>query len=413
MSIAPHDLDKRAERDPHDLGFELPAPAKLNATRVIAAVLLLAAVLVTGFLLAWLPKRNARRALDAEAHASETVTPRVHVVKPTVHTSDRVVALPGSVQPLEETLVYARASGYVRKWLVDIGDKVKEGDVLVQIDTPEIDQQLSEARAQLVQAQAALGQATANRDFSRTSLARYRDLVAQGLASQQDLDQKAAQAAVDEAAVKVAEAAIQAQMANVRRLTETKSFGNVKAPFSGTVNARMIERGALVSPTTQLFRLSAVDPVRVFVQVPQDLAPSVRTDVAAKVTVREYPGRIFEGKVARAAGALDPESRTMKTEVRVPNPDNALLAGMYAQVGLTLPSPHRVFEIPATALMNDAKGLRVAIVRDDGKIELVTVIVERDTGSTIEIASGLQETDRVVTLGNGDLVEGKVVEIVP
>ena len=266
---------------------------------------------------------------------------------------------------------------------------------------------------QLVKAQAALGQATANRDFSKTSLARYKDLVAQGLAAQQDLDQKAAQAEVDQAAVKVAEASIQAEMANVRRLSETKSFGKVKAPFSGTVNTRMIERGALVSSTTQLFKLSTVDPVRVFVQVPQDLAPSVRVGVPANVTVREYAGRIFDGKVARSAGALDPDTRTMKTEVRVPNADGALFAGMYAQVGLTLPSPHRVLEIPATALMNDAKGLRVATVTADGTIHLVTVIVERDTGSTIEIASGLQDTDRVVTLGNADLVEGKRVEIAP
>jgi RND family efflux transporter MFP subunit len=284
---------------------------------------------------------------------------------------------------------------------------------LVVIDTPEIDQQLSQAHAQLGQAQAALGQATANRDFSQTSLTRYRELARQGLASQQDLDQRVAQAAVDEAAVKAAQAAIAAQQANVQRLVETKSFGRVKAPFSGTINARLVERGALVSPTTQLFRLSAVNPVRVFVQVPQDLAPAVRIDVLAKVTVREYSERVFDGKVAHFAGALDASTRTMKTEIRVPNGDNALLAGMYAQVGLTLPSPHRVLEIPATALMNDAKGLRVAVVTPEGRIKLIPVVIERDTGPTIEVASGLQASDRVVVLAHPDLVEGRRVEIVP
>jgi RND family efflux transporter MFP subunit len=301
----------------------------------------------------------------------------------------------------------------VKRWLVDIGDAVKEGDLLVEVDTPELDQELSAAHAQLVQAQAALVQASANRDFSKANLTRFRELVNQGLASKQDLEQKEAQAAVDQASVKVAEASIAAQSANVRRLAETKAFSNVKAPFGGTVNARMIERGALVSPTTPLFKLSSIDPARVFVQVPQDLAPSVRVGVPAKVTVREYAGRVFDGKVARTAGALDSITRTLNTEVRVPNPDGALFAGMYAQIGLTLPTPHRVLEIPATALMNDAKGLRVAIVREDRTIGLVPVVVERDTGATIEIASGLQETDRVVALGSADLVEGMVVEIAP
>ncbi|GAC1537076.1 MAG: efflux RND transporter periplasmic adaptor subunit [Polyangiales bacterium] len=400
---------------PHgdELGFDLPAPARASTTRIVGVALLALALLVAVFLVTWLPKRRAQRELTANAGASESTTLRVRVAAPKVKSSDRVLVLPGSVQPLEETIVYARASGYVRKWLVDIGDKVKEGDALVEIDTPELDQQLSQGRAQLVQAQAALGQATANREFSKTNLARYKDLANQGLASQQDLEQRVAQASVDEAAVKVAQAAIAAQQANVRRLDEMKSFARVTAPFGGTVNARMIERGALVSTTTQLFKISSVDPVRVFVQVPQDVATSVRPDVPAHVTVREYGGRVFEGRVARSAGALDAASRTMNTEVRVPNPKNELFAGMYAQVGLTLPSPHRVLEIPATALMNDSRGLRVAVVDADGRIKLVTVTVERDVGPTIELASGLKDDDRVVTLGGAELVEGRKVEIVP
>jgi RND family efflux transporter MFP subunit len=396
-----------------DLGFDLPPPTKVSAPKVVVIAGVAIVLLAVAFLAAWLPKRHAQHELAASTKTSEMAVPRVQVVAAKVKSSDRSMVLPGSVQPLEETVVYPRSNGYVSKWLVDIGDKVEAGAVLAEIDTPEIDQQLDQARAQLVQAQAGLVQSTANRDFSNTTLDRYKKLTPQGVASQQELDQKQAQSLVDEANVKVAQAAIEAQQANVRRLTQMKSFGHVTAPFAGTVNARMIERGALVSPTTPLFKISAVDPVRVFVQVPQDVAPSVRADVPAEVTVREYAGRTFEGKVARSSGSLDATTRTMNTEVRVPNPKGELLGGMYAQVALTLPSPHRVFELPATAVMNDAKGMRVAVVTPDSKLKLVPIIVERDTGATIEVASGITETDRVVRIGDSQLVDGRAVEIAP
>lgn len=398
---------------PADLGFDLPPPAKVSASKLLVMVGVSLALLAAAFLVAWLPKRQAQHDLASSTKSTESAALRVQVVKPKVKSSDRSLALPGSVQPLEETVVYPRSNGYVSKWLVDIGDKVDAGALLAEIDTPEIDQQLDQARAQLVQAQAGLVQSTANRDYSNTTLDRYKKLTPQGVASQQELDQKQAQSLVDEANVKVAQAAIEAQQANVRRLTQMKSFGHVTAPFAGTVNARTIERGALVSPTTPLFKISAVDPVRVFVQVPQDVAPSVRADVPAQVTVREYPGHVFEGKVARSSGSLDAATRTMNTEVRVPNPKGELIAGMYAQVSLTLPSPHRVFEVPATAVMNDAKGLRIAVVTPDSKLKLVPVIVERDTGPTIEISNGITEDDRVVKLGDAQLVDGRTVEVAP
>lgn len=408
-----HTKSNPAKAEADDLGFDLPEPAKMSPVRVVAIGAVALVVLAAAFLVAWLPKRHAQRELAVSTTSSQAAAPRVQVIAPKVRSSDRSMALPGSVQPLEETTVYPRASGYVSKWLVDIGDKVETGAALADIDTPEIDQQLDQARAQLVQAQAGLVQATANRDYSTTTLDRYKKLTPQGVASQQELDKTSAQSQVDEAAVKVAQAAIQAQQANVRRLTQMKSWGRITAPFAGTVNARMIERGALVSPTTPLFKISATDPVRVFVQVPQDVAPSVRSDVPAKVTVREYAGRVFAGKVARSAGSLDPASRTMNTEVRVPNPKGELLGGMYALVELTLPSPHRVYEIPATAVMNDAKGMRVAVVTPENKVHLIPVVVERDTGATMEIATGIGESDRVVKLGSAELAEGRVVEVAP
>jgi RND family efflux transporter MFP subunit len=402
---------KHGQASADDLGFDLPPPAKLSATRAVGFGAIFLAVIAAAFLLAWLPKRHAQHELATATKSAESAAPRVQVIVPKVKSSDRSMALPGSVQPLEETVVYPRSSGYVSKWLVDMGDKVEAGAVLAEIDTPEIDQQLEQARAQLVQAQAGLVQATSNRNYSTTTLDRYKKLAPGGVASQQELDQKQAQSLVDEANVKVANAAIEAQQANVRRLSQMKSWGHITAPFAGTVNARMIERGALVSPTTPLFRVSATDPVRVFVQVPQDVAPSVRSDVAAKVTVREYAGRTFDGRVARSAGALDPATRTMNTEVRVPNPKGELLGGMYAQVALTLPSPHRVFELPATAVMTDAKGIRVAVVGADEKVKLVNVVIERDNGPTIEVSAGLAEGDRVVKLASADLFDGKSVEI--
>ncbi len=412
----PHEQELRTKSDPahaEDLGFALPEPRRLSPGRAVVIGVVAIGVLGGAFLLAWLPKRAAQQELAASTKSSESALLRVQVIAPTVKSSDHSLALPGSVQALEETVVYPRSNGYVKKWLVDIGDKVKEGALLADIDLPEVDQQLDQARAQLLQAQAGLVQATANKEYSTATLDRYQKLAPQGVASQQELDQKRAQSQVDEANVKVANASIEAQQANVRRLSQMKSWGQITAPFAGTVSSRTIERGALVSPTTPLFKISATDPVRVFVQVPQDVATSVRNDIASQVSVREYPGRVFEGKVARSAGSLDPTSRTMTTEVRVPNPKGELLAGMYATVALTLPSPHRVFVIPATAVMNDAKGLRVAVVGADEKLHLVTVVVERDTGPTMEISTGISEADRVVKLASSDLVEGRPVEIAP
>ena len=402
-----------AQRD--DLGFDLPAPAVLTRSRALVVGAVALALLGAAFAAVYVPSRTARASLEASTLSTDRAVMRVEVVTPKAGASDRAIALPGSVQPLEETTLYARASGFTRRWLVDIGDKVNEGQLLAEIETPELDQEQAQARAQLAQAEASVLQARANRDFSRTNLVRYVGLTKEGLASQQDLDQKKAQAEVDEANVNVAAAAVSAQQANLQRLAQLKSFARVTAPFAGTVTARWIERGALVSPgnATPLFKIAALDPVRVFIQVPQDVAPSVRADVPAKVTIREYAGRAFDGRVVRSAGALDAATRTMNTEVRVPNPRGELMAGMYAQVALTLPSSHRVFEVPVTALQSDARGTRVAVVDAEGKVKLVPVVVERDTGAAVEVSSGLDGTERVIKLASAELADGKRVDVLP
>ncbi len=395
----------------HDLGFSLPQPTKLGSSRGLVLIALLVAGLGAAFLIGYLPRQRATHALAETTAAASKAAPRVDTIAPKRVDDARTTILPGNVTPLNVTVLYPRAQGYVKQYFVDLGDRVKEGQKLAEIETPELDQQIDQGRAQLVQAEAALGQAKANRDFANTSLERYKALRPAGVASQQDLDQRSAQALVDQSNVAAAEANIQVQRANLRRLQQLKSFATVVAPFGGVIAARTVEPGALVTPgsTTPLFELVATDPVRVFVSVPQDLAPSVQTGMKAQVLVREYPNRTFEGVVARSAGSLDPATRTMRTEVRVPNADNALLTGMYSNVSLPLASPHAVFELPASAVLTDAQGTRIALVKDN-KIQLRQVVIERDQGASISIARGLEQSDRVVKFATGMLTDGMEVE---
>ena len=385
----------------------------MSKSRLFTVGIIGVGVLAAAFLLGYLPRHHARAELVAGARAEGESAPRVEVVTPKSLNSDHAIVLSGSVRPLEETVIYPRANGYIASWQVDIGDKVKAGQALAEIETPELDQELDQARAQLAQAQAGVTQAEANREFSNANLERFKQLVPAGVASQQDLDKTQAQAGVDSASVSLAKSGVAVQEANIRRLMKLKSFAHVVAPFAGTVTARNVERGALVSSgnATPLFKIAALDPVRVFVQVPQGVAGGVQNELTANVTTREFGGRVFAGKVARSSGALDQNTRTMLVEVRVPNPKNELLSGMYAEVALTLPSSHRVLEIPATALLNDAKGLRVAVVDADDKLRLVPVVIERDTGATVQVSSGLETDSRVVKLSSADMVDGKLVQI--
>lgn len=395
------------DHEDRDLGFQLPPPARLGPARAIAIALLVLTVVAGAFVLGFLPKQRA--AAELETNHQEVGPRKVEVVKPKVSSSDRALALMGNVQPMQQTVLYPRASGYVREWKVDLGAEVKEGDVLVDIDTPDLDQEIVQAEAQLDQAQATYNRAKASSDFSQQEVARMEKLAASGLASTQDLDKQRAQAAVDLADIGVAGATIQAQRANVERLTTLKGFAKVTAPFAGTITARNVEKGQLVtagSNASPLYTIASNRSVRVLVQVPQDVAPGVRTGAKASVAIRALPGKAFEGSVAHTSGVLDPMTRTMTVEVRAPNEGGELLAGMYATVSLTLPIPHQVLEIPSTALFNDARGLRVAVVKDDGTIELVTVTIERDLGATIEIASGLPAGARVVRLAAIELVDG-------
>jgi len=398
-----------------DLGFTVPDSAKVSRLRVLALCTLVSVIGAAAFLSRWVPERRQRMLLEAEAKQADFAHMRVRVEKAVLASSSRSFVLPGTLQPLQETTLYPQTSGYIRNWSVDIGDKVKKGAVLAEIDTPELDQELRQAQAQLEQMRASVVQARANNEFSKQALARYEQLTPAGLASEQDLEKQRAQAAVDSASISVSTAAVDAQKANIDRITKLRAFAKVTAPFDGIVTSRSIDVGALVTAGngSPLFKVTATDPVRVFVQVPQDLAPSVRRDLVATVTIREFPGRNFQGTVARTSGALDSASRTLTAEIRIPNPENELLTGMYAQVSLSLPFAHKIYQVPPTALRDDASGLHVAIVRDDNTLHLAPVTIERDNGSSIEIASGLDGEERVVRLMRAELTEGSSVEVEP
>ena len=398
--------------EPH-LGFVLPEAKPIPKKRLVIAAVILFVVLVIAFAYGYLPRRGKRAALEAAAESSQRALVRVEVISPKLGASDRALELPGTIQPLQVTMLFARASGFVRAFHADIGDRVKAGRALAEIETPELDQELLQARAQLMQARASLAQAKANRKLAEANLGRARSLEPSGVVSRAELEQNEAQAQVGDANVSVADANVAAQQANIRRLEQLKAFSRVTAPFAGTITQRIVEVGALVTGgnAQPLFRLAALDPVRVFVQVPQDVAPSVRSGVSGNVTVREYPGKTFKGEVMRSAGALDEATRTMNTEIRVPNGDGALLPGMYAEVALTLPASHRVLELPATALMNDARGQHVGVVDGQRKLHLVPVVIERDNGATVDISSGLTGDEKVVKIGSAAFVEGMSVEV--
>jgi RND family efflux transporter MFP subunit len=407
------DVEDGAHGAAPDLGFSLPPAAVFSRRRVLLVGLVATSLLGAAFAFAYLPKRRAAEALARSAAASREAVPRVAVVTPKLVADGHTLRLSGNVTPLEEAVIYARANGYVRRWLVDIGTRVKEGALLAEIDTPEIDQELSQGRAALAQARANLAQTEASRTLAKSRLDRTGNLVEAGVAPLQDLDQTRAEASVGDANVNVAEAAVAAQQANIQRLRDLQGFSRVTAPFAGVVTARSIERGSLVTAGTgtPLFRLASTDTVRVFIQVPQSAAPSVLPGMASKVEIREFPGQVFEGKVARTAGALDSSSRTLNTEIQVPNPDGKLLTGMYAEVQLKLTVPQRVYELPATALMNDAGGLRVAVVTPENTLQFRKISLERDLGATVQVRSGIEGNDRVVQIASVDLSEGERVQV--
>src|SRR6266851_1910167 len=379
---------------------------------IAAAVL----VLAVAFLAGYLPRRLARAKLAARTPAA-AVAPRVAVVKAVLVDAARQLTLPAALVADQQTLVYARANGYVSRWLVDIGDRVKKGQLLVQLDTPELDKQLTQAKASLTQTMAALAQAQANRDYAYITSKREAQLFAKSLISAQENDQALTQARVWDANVNAAKATVAAQRASVGQLEQLVSFGKVYAPYDGTITRRLVDVGTLVNAgaganAAALFEIASTDPMEAFVDVPQVFAPSVRVGADAKIAVRNFRGRVFSGRVTRTAGALDAASRTLRTEVDLPNPKGELLAGMYVDVSLDVAVSHQVVRVPSSAIIADSRGVHVAVVDGTGKVQLVAVTTGLDNGTTIDVVTGLSGGEQVITAPPGGVTDGMQVQAV-
>jgi RND family efflux transporter MFP subunit len=397
---------------------ELPhPPVEVPHKRRALAIALALAALAALFLVGYLPRHRAQKSLAADTIATSAATPSVDAIHPRVESKVRMLSLPGSLQALESTAVYARATGYVRRWLVDIGDKVTQGQLLAEIDTPDLDQQLQQSRATLGQMKASLEQAAANERYAAVTARRYQELLAQHFVSQQDADQTRAQADVGVANVHAAQASIAAQTANVRQLEQLKAFARITAPFAGTITERNIERGTLVTPGSAsgkpLYMIAISNPLDVYVKVPQTFASGIAVGAAVKVRARQYPGRDFAGKITRNAGALDPATRTLTVEAEVANEKGELFPGAYVDVSFPAPLAHGITVIPVSALVVDAQGTRVATVDANSKVHFIHVQIGRDQGQDVEIVDGLTGKEDVIAAPAGNLAEGTLVKVRP
>ena len=429
-------------------------PESKKGWSVVVGAAVLVALLVIGFVPHWRDHAELR----AAATGPDAGLVPVSVVTPQRGDGSNDLVLPSNIQAIEETAIYARANGYIRERSVDIGDRVTAGKVLAQIDAPELDQELSQARAALAQTRAGLAQAQASLTQARANLQqagagleqsraneslaaatsdRFSRLEKAELVAHQEADEKrtthavaramtaAAQATVEamqanigalEASVDAARANVAANESNVQRLRALQSFQTLEAPFSGIITMRGIDRGALITSgsgtgASPLFRLARIDTLRIFVNVPQTFVRSIAAGQPATVLVPEYPQRTFVGTVASTAGALDPTSRTLLTEVRLRNDDRALLPGMYAQVKFAVPPADDVWIVPATTLVTRASGPQVVAVRDDGTVRYLRVQVGRDLGPSVEIVSGLGGQERLVTSPPDGLKDGARVTL--
>lgn len=392
-----------------------PAPHHRWRKRYLA-IIGASSVVVLAFLFGYLPRHRARSKLVAETSAQQGPL-RVSVVRAVAADSGRQVTLPATLAGYQRTFVYARANGFVRRWLVDIGARVHKGDLLAELETPELNQQLAQAQATVSQRVAALAQARANLEYAKVTAERMHTLFVDALIAKQQDDQARTQASVWEANVKAAIADLEAMRANVRQLEQLIAFGRVIAPYDGTITQRLVDVGSLVnagagSNTSALFEIEATNPIRAFINVPQAFAPSVHEGADAKVTVRQFPGRAFPGKVARTSGALNPASRTLRTEVEVPNDKGELLAGMYGEVSISVDVSHRVVQVPSSAILADARGIHVAVVDAKGVVHLVAVQPGLDNGTNLDLVSGLEGGEQVIATPPADAADGLQVQVV-
>jgi RND family efflux transporter MFP subunit len=366
--------------------------AKLRNAAIVAGVLI-----VIGAVAGLVPRSLRRNALLAETR--ELAIQTVSVVSPTPGKTTAGLILPAEAKALVEAPIYARTSGYLKRFLVDIGSRVKEGDLLAEIDTPELNQELDQARAQLAQAQAALA-------LAKTTADRWAVLLKTASVSEQEAAEKKAD-------LELKAATVEAARANVRRLEDLQSFERVTAPFAGTITVRGTDVGQLVTASSgnELFRLAQTGTLRVYVRVPQAAAQGVAPGQTAEVTIPELPGRVFPAKVVRTSGAMSADSRTLLVELEVDNSRGEILAGTYVQVRLTAATANPALTLPANTLLFRSEGPQVGVVGADNKVELHSITLGRDFGPSLEILGGIGPTDRVILNPADSLVGGTTVRV--
>ncbi len=347
--------------------------------------------------------RRVRAEADLAQTTENAAVPVVNITHPESGAPNQEISLPGNVQAFSDTPIYARTSGYLKAWHFDIGAHVKQGDLLAEIDTPEVDDQLQQARADLATAQA-------NLQLAEITAKRNEDLLKSKSIATQDRDNAVGTYNADKTIVN-------SKQAEVTRLQRLQSYEKVYAPFAGIITARATDVGALIdagaAPSArELFHLSSIDKIRIFVAVPEAYSRAIKVGSHAAVTLDEFPGQRFDGVLARTANAIDPISRTLTVEVDVENPEGHLLPGAYANVHIPLPSDLRTatVTVPSNTLIFRKEGLQVALVRD-GKAELVPVKIGRDYGDKVEIVSGLQAADNVILDPADSLVGGSAVQM--
>jgi RND family efflux transporter MFP subunit len=377
-------------------------PPKKNSF-FLAFFVIVVALVVLGALI----MLQRRSQFEALAENTQTLaTPTVAVIHPLSEGSAEDLVLPGTMQAYVESPIYARTNGYLVKWYHDIGSRVNKGDLLANIDTPEVDQQLNQARADLVTAQA-------NEHLSQITEARYSELLKTDGVSKQEVDNATGDLAAKQAIVQSSEA-------NVRRLEELKSFQKVYAPFTGVVTQRNVDIGTLINAgnggtSQQLFYMAQTDPIRVYVNVPEANAPSIHRGLGAYLELTQYPGQKFQGEVVRTAEAIDLASRTLLTEVDVPNKSSQLLPGGYAEVHLLAHAKIERLQVPVNALLFRSEGLRAVVIDPDHRVHLQALQIGRDYGTSLEVLNGLQPSDWIVlnppdSIENGQQVNVKEVK---
>jgi RND family efflux transporter MFP subunit len=374
-------------------------------------VVALSGALVAGTL----PRLRQDREVSAAAASIAAELPRVTVVSARAKTTDAERVLPGNALPLFDAALFARTTGYVKARYVDIGDHVMQGQLLAVIDAPDIDDQLAQAKANLAQAKANLLKAEADKEFATSEERRYRRLVHTQAISEEDYESKVQAYNVARAVVVATEALIKVDEATVQRFTDLQGFEKIIAPFPGVITARNIDPGDLVSADTpsttkELFHIMRTDVLRVFVNVPQVFATGIKVGQSAVVYRREQPLKQYPGKVTRTADALDPNTRTLLTEVQVPNQEDVLRPGMYLQVKFVFDRGAGSVLIPAAALATRTGGPRVAVLDAQHRVQYRSVQLGRDYGAEIEVIAGLSAGDSVVVHPGDDIPEGTVVE---